>query len=168
MRQDNFGQIILTEQDLVDLYMQDPERRISQALVSDQIKIDLDLELEQVPELNHYEAPTGTIEDFDTQQQSSWYMPAEYQQLDIAVWLLDQCQTDAERQRVGQELLLYAERDLLPLLQYLKYLVDTLRVNNIVWGVGRGSSVASYALYLLGVHKVNSMYYDLDITEFLK
>lgn len=168
MRQDNFGQIILTEQDLVDLYMQDPERRISQALVSDQIKIDLDLELEQVPEFNHYEAPTGTIEDFDTQQQSSWYMPAEYQQLDIAVWLLDQCQTDAERQRVGQELLLYAERDLLPLLQYLKYLVDTLRVNNIVWGVGRGSSVASYALYLLGVHKVNSMYYDLDITEFLK
>jgi DNA polymerase III alpha subunit len=168
MRQDNFGQIILTEQDLVDLYMQDPERRISQALVSDQIKIDLDLELEQVPDLGYYEAPTGTIEDFDTQQQSSWYMPAEYQQLDIAVWLLDQCQTDAERQRVGQELLLYAERDLLPLLQYLKYLVDTLRVNNIVWGVGRGSSVASYALYLLGVHKVNSMYYDLDITEFLK
>jgi len=54
------------------------------------------------------------------------------------------------------------------LLIYLKYLVDTLRSQNIVWGVGRGSSVASYCLYLIGVHKVNSMQYNLDIHEFLK
>ena len=53
-------------------------------------------------------------------------------------------------------------------LQFLKYMVDTLRENNIVWGVGRGSSVASYVLYLLGVHKVNSIKYDLDPTEFLR
>jgi DNA polymerase III alpha subunit len=69
---------------------------------------------------------------------------------------------------VGQELLLYSERDLFPLLQYLKYLVDTLRANKIVWGVGRGSSVASYVLYLLGVHKINSIKYELEIDEFLK
>jgi DNA polymerase III alpha subunit len=46
--------------------------------------------------------------------------------------------------------------------------VETMRVNNIVWGVGRGSSVASYVLYLIGVHKIDSMYYDLDIEEFLR
>jgi len=34
--------------------------------------------------------------------------------------------------------------------------------------VGRGSSVASYCLYLLGVHKINSLKFDLDIKEFLK
>ena len=51
---------------------------------------------------------------------------------------------------------------------FMKYLVDTLRKNNIIWGVGRGSSVASYVLYLLGVHRIDSLYYDLDITEFLK
>jgi DNA polymerase III alpha subunit len=40
--------------------------------------------------------------------------------------------------------------------------------NNVVWGVGRGSSVASYVLYLLGVHKIDSLKYNLDIHEFLK
>jgi DNA polymerase III alpha subunit len=57
---------------------------------------------------------------------------------------------------------------LFDLLRYLKYLVDTLKSNNMIWGVGRGSSVASYVLYLLGVHKIDSMFYDLDITEFLR
>jgi len=54
------------------------------------------------------------------------------------------------------------------LLKYLKYLVDTMRDNNIVWGVGRGSSVASFVLFLMGVHKINSLYYDIPIEEFLK
>ena len=54
------------------------------------------------------------------------------------------------------------------LLKFLKYLVDTVNDNNIVMGVGRGSSVASFVLYKLGVHKVNSMYYDLDVSEFLR
>jgi DNA polymerase III alpha subunit len=53
-------------------------------------------------------------------------------------------------------------------LKAMKYLVDTFRENNIVWGVGRGSSVASYALYLIGVHKVDSVKYELPITEFFK
>jgi DNA polymerase III alpha subunit len=50
----------------------------------------------------------------------------------------------------------------------MKYIVDTLRKNQIVWGVGRGSSVASYALYLIGVHKIDSVKYDLPIGEFFK
>jgi DNA polymerase III alpha subunit len=65
-------------------------------------------------------------------------------------------------------LLLFQERNLFDLLRYLKYLVDTLRANNMIWGVGRGSSVASYVLYLLGVHRIDSMFYDLDPTEFLR
>jgi DNA polymerase III alpha subunit len=43
-----------------------------------------------------------------------------------------------------------------------------MRKNKIVWGVGRGSSVASYVLFLIGIHKVNSLKYNLDIKEFLK
>ena len=95
-------------------------------------------------------------------------MPEEYQNLDIAQWLLDQCKTQEELQRVGEELILYQERNLFDLLRQLKYVVDTWRKNKIVWGVGRGSSVASYVLYLLGVHRINSMYYDLDVREFLR
>jgi DNA polymerase III alpha subunit len=95
-------------------------------------------------------------------------MPKEYKDLDIAEYVLSLCKQDYELQRVGQELLLYQERDLFDLLRYLKYLVDTLRKNNVIWGVGRGSSVASYVLFLLGVHKIDSLYYNLDIEEFLK
>lgn len=95
-------------------------------------------------------------------------MPEQYKTMDIAAWLLNQCSEQAQLQRVGQELLMYQERNLFPLLCYLKYLVDTMRENNIVWGVGRGSSVASYVLYLIGIHKIDSIYYDLDIEEFLK
>jgi len=95
-------------------------------------------------------------------------MPEYYQNLDIAKWVLDQCQNQEELQRCGQELLLFQERNLFGLLGYLKYLVDIMRDNGIVWGVGRGSSTASFVLYLIGVHKINSIYYDLNINEFLK
>jgi DNA polymerase III alpha subunit len=50
----------------------------------------------------------------------------------------------------------------------MKYIVDTLRANNIVWGVGRGSSVASYVLHLIGVHKIDSIKYSIPIEEFFK
>ena len=70
--------------------------------------------------------------------------------------------------RVEMELGMYKERGLYPILQLLVYIIDTMRQNNLVWGVGRGSSVSSYLLYILGVHKVDSHKYELDIKEFLK
>ena len=168
MRTDNYGQIILSEKELCNLYLQNPNRVVSKTLIDHSININDDLELTNIPQLIKYVTSTETIEEFDKRLQSNWYMPDEYKNLDIAKWILDQCQTDSERQRVGEELLLYLDRNLFQLLQYLKYLVDTMRKHNIVWGVGRGSSVASYVLYLIGVHRINSMYYDLDIEEFLR
>jgi DNA polymerase III alpha subunit len=109
-----------------------------------------------------------TVEQFDNQMQSNWLMPEQYKTMDIAQYVLNQCQGEAELQRAGEELLLFQERDMFVLLRYLKYLVDTMRENNIVWGVGRGSSVASFVLFLLGIHRINSLYYDLSIDEFLK
>jgi DNA polymerase III alpha subunit len=118
--------------------------------------------------LDSYHTINQTIEEFDQTLQKNWHMPIEYKNLDIAEYVLSLCQQEHELQRVAQELLLYQERNLFDLLRYLKYLVDTLRKNNIVWGVGRGSSVASYVLFLIGVHKIDSVYYNLDIDEFLK
>ena len=63
---------------------------------------------------------------------------------------------------------LFEERGMIPVLRFLVYLVDLCKQNNIVLGVGRGSSVASYVLYLLKVHRVNSIKYNLDVKEFLK
>ena len=95
-------------------------------------------------------------------------MPKEYTSFNIVDYLLSLCKTDVENNRVLEELELFVQYDMINLLCYLKYLVDTMRENNIVWGVGRGSSVASYCLYLLGVHKIDSIKFELDIREFLK
>jgi DNA polymerase III alpha subunit len=83
-------------------------------------------------------------------------------------WLLDKCQNDEEKLRVQMEYDLFEKKDFIRVLQFLMYFVDTLRANNIVWGVGRGSSVASFSLFLIGVHKINPLLYNLDITEFLR
>ena len=127
--------------------------------------------LEDVPAFIQYDKLVEhqlTVSAFDHRNQQEWFMPDEHKQLDIAKYVLDLCKTDAELQRVGEELLLYVERDLLDLLRYLKYLVDAMTDHKLIWGVGRGSSVSSYVLYLLGVHRINSMFYNLDPQEFLR
>ena len=168
MRTDIYGQQIYNEMELCLLYLQDPNRTIKRALVENEIKFDEVLELENAPELVQYNKLDMTVEQFDNNNQSNWLMPEQYKTMDIAQYVLNQCQGEAELQRAGKELLLFQERDMFVLLRYLKYLVDTMRENNIVWGVGRGSSVASFVLFLLGIHRINSLYYDLSIDEFLK
>ena len=166
---DRYGQQIYTEQDLMNLYLTNADTTFSNHILIDKsIKFDYSLGLDNVPKLVEYTVSDKTIEEFDQEQQNNWFMPDAYKDFDIAKYVLDQCQNEAELQRAGHELLLYQERDMFVLLRYLKYLVDTMRANNIVWGVGRGSSVSSFVLYLLGVHKINSLYYDLSIDEFLK
>jgi len=81
---------------------------------------------------------------------------------------MDKCQNDEEKMRVQMEYDLFEKKQFIRVLQFLIYFIDTLRANNMVWGVGRGSSVASFCLFLIGVHKINPMLYNLDITEFLR
>ena len=170
MNYDKLGIAYSTSEELCNLLYKNPNIDISKILVQDPDKYNDAVKsfYSELPVLKLYNLREQNLEKFDAENQCRWNMPDEYSNMDIAKWLLDQCQTQDELQRVGQELLLYQERDLFPLLKQLKYIVDTWRKNNIVWGVGRGSSVASYILYLIGVHRINSMYYDLDIAEFLR
>lgn len=168
MRTDIYGQQIYNEMELCLLYLQDPTRSIKRAYVENQINFDDILQLENQPELIKYSPLDISVEEFDNINQSNWLMPEKYKTMDIAKFVLDQCKNEEELQRAGTELLLFQEREMFTLLRYLKYLVDTMRENNIVWGVGRGSSVASFVLFLIGVHKINSLYYDLSINEFIK
>ena len=170
MKTDQYGQIIYDEADLVNMVM---SGAIIESLQGMLVEPGVSLEtasayLEQVPELIEYAFTDMTVEEFDAVNQNSWHMPDEYKHMDIAEYILSLCDSDVKLQRCGQELLLFQERNLFDLLRYLKYLVDTLRANNMIWGVGRGSSVASYVLYLLGVHRIDSMFYDLDPSEFLR
>ena len=165
--------MIYSEEDVCDLLMQGHDAGAMKNLLVDDT-VDLEtaaMILENVPVFIRYNKAAAELiskEEFDHRCQTHWFMPDSYKQLDIAEYIIKLCKTEAELQRVGQELLLYQERDLFDLLRYLKYLVDLMTENRLIWGVGRGSSVASYVLYLLGVHRINSMYYDLDPAEFLR
>ena len=99
---------------------------------------------------------------------TNWFIPYEYKTMDIVDWLYQRCPTPEVRERVVEELRLFAKHDMIPVLKTMKYVVDTLRANNVVWGVGRGSSVASYVLFIIGVHKIDSVKYKLPINEFFK
>ena len=168
MHSDKYGLQILDENDLCDYYLRNPDEVLKHALVTKKINFPEQLDLKNKPELVEYAPLDIAIEEFDRMYQNTWYMPEEYKTMDIAKWVLDQCKTDEELQRVGDELIKFQQRDMFILLRYCKYLVDTMRKHNIVWGVGRGSSVASYVLYLIGIHRINSIFYGLDIDEFLK
>ena len=165
--------MIFNEQDLCSLVMQGQDiAKLNSVLVDPPVDLETAaLILEDIPKFIQYDKYVEenlSVAEFDHRNQQHWFMPEEYKQLDIAKHVLDLCKTDVELQRVGEELLLYQERNLFDLLRYLKYLVDVMQNNQLIWGVGRGSSVASYILYLLGVHRVDSMYYDLDPREFLR
>jgi DNA polymerase III alpha subunit len=96
-----------------------------------------------------------------------WFIPKDYCP-NLVEFLYAQCSTPEQTQRVDQELELFIKNDMYELLHVMKYLVDTLRTNGVVWGVGRGSSVASYVLHLIGVHKIDSIKYNIPIEEFFK
>jgi DNA polymerase III alpha subunit len=107
-----------------------------------------------------YDYPTHVDKD-------RWNIPQEYKNIDIENFLVSQCPKE-NYDRLEKELELYKKYDMIPVLKTMKYIVDTLRKNQIVWGVGRGSSVASYCLHLLGVHKIDSVKYNIPIEEFFK
>lgn len=178
MNYDQYGQPWTTCNELCDLLYQNPDLKLdhfclkfgggadSQDITQYNNAIqNLFVELPRLKTIREIDVP---VEEFDQQQQGVWHMPQEYVDFDIAKWVLDSCSTDAELQRCGEELLLYQEREAFMLLRYMKYLVDTMRANNVVWGVGRGSSVASFVLYKIGIHRIDSLYYDLNPREFLK
>lgn len=168
MKSDTYGQIILSESDVIDQLMIDSSKKLEKCFVDFKVNVNPELELHNTLDLIEYRPSLLSTEEFDSHRQSNWNMPDEYKNLDIAEWIVNQCKTNEELERVSKELIMFLDRNAFSLLQYLKYLVDIMRKNNIVWGVGRGSSVASYVLYLIGIHRINSIYFDLDITEFLK
>lgn len=163
----------MDQDDLCDMIMRD---RRPWEMTNVTVDTSVDLErlahfIENPKELLTWTFPENSdisIPEFDLKNQKHWFMPDDYRQLDIAEHVLGLCETQEQLQRCGQELLLYQEKDLFDLLRFMKYLVDVMRENQVIWGVGRGSSVSSYVLYKLGVHRIDSMYYDLDPQEFLR
>ena len=170
MRLDKYSNPIFNDTDLFDALYKghqfDPFNTYIVETRSDDIKnLENEIGFKFIePYITHAES-----KDYDSACQSLWNMPDEYKTLDIESWLKEQAPPwDPECSRVEEELAEFRARNMIDLLRWLKYFVDTCRANNIVWGVGRGSSVASYVLYLIGVHKIDPIKYNLDWQEFLR
>ena len=170
MHRDRYGRREINENEICDLLYLDPQVDLRGIYLSDASKHDqaIKINYSELPRLAQLEVLSEDPVLWHKRNQQDWWIPDAYKEMDIAAWILAQCQGETELQRCGAELLEYAERDLLLLLCYLRYLVDTMRDKGVVWGVGRGSSVASFVLYKIGVHRINSIEYDLDFHEFMR
>lgn len=107
-----------------------------------------------------------------------WQLPSEYKNLDLDQYVVDKAvqhleinsyTLDQERtaaNRVEQELQEIKQRGMTEFFKTIIYVLDVFRKNGVVWGVGRGSSCASYILFVLGLHAVDCVKLDIPMTEF--
>lgn len=167
MRTNNLGQSVFDSNDLISMIYQGHADKLLDVVVEQDTEI---LEFQQAIDTVFQTEITNVDQNtFDQNNQKNWAMPQEYKELDIEAWIYEQGPPwDPEHARIQLELEEFRQRNMIDLLRWLKYFVDTCRTNNIVWGVGRGSSVASYVLYLIGVHKIDSIKYNLDFSEFMR
>lgn len=174
MHTDKFGTVTLSADEIFEgLYtgkIKNFTDVFSDADTANQFNKAINTNKDHINKLSAYQEPDkfDSIELFDEANQCDWFIPEDKIHHNLVEMLYSMCETEVQRARVDLELELFIQHGMFDLLFYLKYLVDTMRENNIVWGVGRGSSVASYVLFLIGIHKIDSIKYDLDIKEFLK
>jgi|Laugrespbdmm15dd_1035085.scaffolds.fasta_scaffold18069_3 DNA polymerase III alpha subunit len=170
MRLDKYSNPIFDETDLFDALYNGYQFKPTDTLIVTERSVSIKNLEEQLgfKFLEPYETHFN-ITDYDSACQSIWNMPDDYKSLDIENWLREQCPPwDPEHTRLEEELQAYKARNMLDLLRWLKYFVDTCSKEGVVWGLGRGSSVASYVLYLIGVHSIDPIKYNLDWQEFLR
>ena len=118
-----------------------------------------------------------SIEPFDF----SFIIPEHYLNIDLTKYIYSMLLEEVKRDesltdddidkrigRVNTELALYTQYNITDLLRTTIYMVDEFKKHNVIWGTGRGSSCASYCLYLIGVHEVDSVKYNLELNEFFR
>jgi DNA polymerase III alpha subunit len=167
MRLDKYSNPIFEEHDLFDAIYNGYQFNVDDTMIVERTDAVKQLE-EQIGFrfVTPYETHNN-IQDYDRASQQLWFMPKDYC-ANLVEMLYGMCTTPEQTTRVSEELEAFIAHGMMDLLYYLKYLVDTLEEKEILWGVGRGSSVASYVLYLIGVHKIDSLAYNLDWREFLR
>ena len=104
MKLDVYGQQIYSENDLCDIILSDPTKKLNNVFTEEIINLDQDI-VNDLPKLIKYNDPKLSVTEFDEMNQSNWYLPNEYKEFDIAKWVLDQCSSPEELQRAGSELL---------------------------------------------------------------
>lgn len=172
MKTNNKHQVIVNEQDMINFLYEG--KQVHDIVVDDtgwvtqykHVAQLFDIQTTMSVEMESNLTPEEYVS--DCLSNDSWGMPDKYKQTDMLSYLIDKCTNDEQRERVAVEYIEFEKRNMIPVLKFLKYFIDTLREHKLVWGVGRGSSVASYILFLLNVHKIDSLKYSIPIKEFLK
>ena len=166
-----FGQVVLDSNSLRELLLQGKNISHTTVLIDSEIELYNKYQSHLLKNEVIFTVPESEDTDFEQYQykrSEDWLFPKSYQDLNVKDWLLLKCQKQEEIDRVNEEYLLFEERELIMLLKFFIYLVDYMRANKFIWGVGRGSSVSSYILFLIGVHRVDSLKYGFDIKDYLK
>ena len=169
MKMTELNEIVVDENDLIEGLLQGKNAKY--IVTKDTEKVDSYnhfCTLFKFEDTIDYETPADTNDKYSYKNADNWWMSDEYRNMNIIDYLLEKTNNEEQYQRVVEELTLFEERNMFPMLKFLVYMVTELKHNNILWGVGRGSSVASYILYLIGVHRIDSIKYDLDYKEFLR
>ena len=107
-----------------------------------------------------------------------WNIPEEYTSIDLDAFVINLFEnklntlsySDDELNRastrIADELDEFKTRGMEMFLKTIIFILDSMRNSNVVWGVGRGSSCASYILFLLDLHKVDCIKFDIPMEEF--
>lgn len=104
------------------------------------------------------------------ERKNTWFYPQKYEDMDLKSYFEELVKTYPQqyKDRVELELQLYKEKGMEKFLRFCIYMSRIILEENLVVGVGRGSSVCSLLLYLLKIHLIDPIKYGLDIKEFLK
>jgi DNA polymerase III alpha subunit len=102
----------------------------------------------------------------------TWLIPQSYTQIKLDLFLGDKLvarglsDNPEYASRLSVELEQVQLRGMEPLVKTLIYVVDKFKESKTVWGVGRGSSCASLILFLIDLHKVDPVKYNISMEEF--
>lgn len=163
---DQFGRVVLDGEKVFELWFQGGNTEGAVVEQDDDV-IRFNDQCTERDKLAHL-LTMGAEPEPHSERTKRWIIPEEFLNLDITEYCLTLCSTDEERRRVKHEMQLFQFYNMIPVLQALVYMVDVFRKKKIVWGIGRGSSVASFVLYLIGVHKIDSIRFGLEVEDFLR
>lgn len=120
------------------------------------------------------------VENEPIQLSMEWKLPEKYQTMDLGAYIADlffSADTQAELNydpvhlnlaidRIAAELAEVEKRGMTQFMRTLIFVLDEFRLNDVVWGVGRGSSCACYLLFLVGLHVVDCVKMEIPLIEF--
>lgn len=160
------GNMVLTTEGVIDMMM----------LAKDMHGVLIENTPELIKGLPVLEGAIVYDPDTDDVKEIKWAM-FDMTETEIIDEIIDRCKNgkhadlmndDAYMNRIEQELVEVVNEQQEGFILSVAMICDTLDQNGILRGFGRGSSCASLLLFMLGVHDVDPVMYDIPMSEFFK